>query len=88
MNAEDGAEILFGVARLMDQQQETDSSYAQQIRDTANAVYDITDELREWTALNESNPVDRQHVEEKAERDSVFGANEHRSELAHQLRLN
>lgn len=70
--AEDASEILFGLARVLEQygQNQDVTNY---VRAAANAVRDITD-------------LDTER-RDKVDRDSVFGAWEHSNEIRRALRL-
>jgi len=87
VDAIDGAEVLFAIARLLEQQHGIDYGYAVQMRRNANAIRDVTDELQPWVVANEDNPALARMWEKPSERDSVMGAGEHRSELAYRLNI-
>lgn len=86
-DAIDGSEVLFAIARLLEQQHGVDYGYAIQMRRNANAIRDVTDELQPWIVANEDNPLIARMWEKPEERDSVMGAGEHRSELAYRLNI-
>jgi hypothetical protein len=67
--AEDGSEILFALGRVLEANGAA-PGYVAQVRTAANAVRDLTD-------LHPDHGT--------SERDGVFGAAEHASELRHQL---
>lgn len=84
-NAQDGSEILFAVARLLEQKQGEEYGYAHQIRQAAHAVRDMTDQMQPWIVANEGDPLLQRMWQEISPRDDVMGAGEHRSELAYRL---
>jgi|SRR5690625_3815333 len=83
--AQDGSEILFAMARLLEQLHGTDDAYAGVVRKTAHAVRDITDQLRPWVVANEEDVPIRSTWQQADDRDSVMGAGQHHSELASHL---
>lgn len=83
--AQDGSDILFAVPRLLEQKHGKEYSYALQVRQTAHAVRDITDQMQPWIVANEEDPLLRRMWQEVSPRDDVMGAGEHRSELAYRL---
>lgn len=83
--AQDGSEILFAVARLLEQRHGTNDAYACLVRKTAHAVRDITDQLRPWVVANEEDALLRNIWQQTADRDSVISAGLHQSELAPRL---
>jgi|SRR5699024_111661 len=85
IKAEDGAEVLFGIAQNLEQKRGEYDDYAQQIRKTAHAIRDITDDLKPWVVANTSDQGIGRKTHIIPERDSSMGANEHRSELAFRL---
>src|SRR5699024_12181241 len=53
VDAIDGADVLFAIARLLEQQHGIDYGYAVQMRRNANAIRDVTDELQPWVRSEE-----------------------------------
>src|SRR5699024_11462213 len=84
-DAQDGSEILFAVARLLEQQHGKEYSYALLVRKTAHAVRDMTDQMQPWVVSNEEDPLLQRMWQDISPRDDVMGAGEHRSELAYRL---
>ncbi|WP_146362263.1 hypothetical protein [Arthrobacter yangruifuii] len=70
--AENASEILFGLARVLEEYGQN-QDVTKYVRSAADAVRDITD-------------LDTER-RDKGERDSVFGAWEHSSEIRRALRL-
>ena len=83
--AQDGSEILFAVARLLEQGHSTNDAYACLVRKTAHAVRDITDQLQPWVIANEEDALLRSIWQQADDRDSVTGAGQHQSDLASRL---
>jgi len=83
--AQDGSEILFAVARLLEQRHGTNDAYACLVRKTAHAVRDITDQLQPWVVANEEDALIRSVWQQADNRDSVLVAGQHQSELASHL---
>lgn len=84
-DAQNGSEILFAVARLLEQNHGEEYGYAHQIRQAAHAVRDMTDQMQPWMVANEEDPLLQRMWQEISPRDDVMGAGEHRSELAYRL---
>lgn len=84
-DAHDGSEILFALARLLEQRHGTEYGYAYLVRKAAHAVRDITDQLQPWVVANEEDALLRSVWQDVADRDSVMGAGQHQSDLASRL---
>lgn len=84
-DAQDGSEILFAVARLLERNYGREDRYTIQVRQTANAIRDITDQLQPWVVANEDDRFLQEMWQEIAPRDDVMGAGQHRAELAYKL---
>lgn len=84
-DAQDGSEILFAIARLLESKHGKEYGYAIQVRQTAHAIRDMTDQMQPWIVTNEQDPLIQRMWEKISARDDVMGAGEHRSELAYRL---
>lgn len=84
-DAQDGSEILFAVAQLLESQHGKDYGYALLLRSNAHAIRDITDQLQPWAIANEPDPLLREVWQDISPRDFGMGTGEHRSELAYRL---
>ena len=87
-DAQDGSEILFAVARLLEEKHGEEYGYAYLVRRTANAIRDITDQMQHWVVANEADPVLREIWQERSPRDHDIGAGQHHHELARRLDIN
>jgi hypothetical protein len=86
-DAQDGSEILFAVARLLEEEHGKEYGYALLLRENAHAIRVITDQLQPWAVANEKDPLLKELWQDIAPRDSVMGAGDHRSQLALRLGL-
>lgn len=87
-DAQDGSEVLFAVARLLEQKHGPDYGYAALMRRNAHAIRDITEQMQPWIVANEPDPLLKEMWQDVAPRDDVMGAGQHHSELAYRLGLN
>lgn len=84
-DAQDGSEVLFAVARLLEQKHGPDYGYAALMRRNAHAIRDITEQLQPWIVANEPDPLLKEMWQDVSPRDDVMGAGQHRAELAYRL---
>lgn len=84
-DAQDGSEILFAVAQLLESQHGKDYGYALLLRRNAHAIRDITDHLQPWAIANEQDPALKAIWHETSPREQPAGANAHKTELTRRL---
>jgi hypothetical protein len=85
-DAQDGSEVLFAVARLLEQKHGPDYGYAALMRRNAHAIRDITEQMQPWIVANEPDPLLQELWQDITPRDNATGAGQHRTELANRLR--
>lgn len=78
-DAHDGSEILFAVARLLENKHGMDYGYAHPVRKTAHAVHNMTDQIQPWVVANEADPLLKEMWQDLSPRDHVQGADSGRS---------
>ena len=86
-DSQDGADVLFAIARLLEQRHGSDYGYAAFMRQNAHAIRNITEQIQPWVVANEPDPLLQELWQDIAPRDSVTGAGNHRRELANRLGL-
>lgn len=86
-DAQDGSEVLFPVARILEEKHGPDYGYAILMRQNAHAIRDIIEQMQPWIVANEPDPLLQELWQDIAPRDSITGAGNHRRELATRLGL-
>ncbi|MCT1557374.1 hypothetical protein M3A96_04470 [Helcobacillus massiliensis] len=86
-DAQDGSEVLFAVARILEEKHGPDYGYAILMRQNAHAIRDIIEQMQPWIVANEPDPLLQELWQDIAPRDSITGAGNHRRELATRLGL-
>ena len=84
-DAQDGSELLFAVAQLLEAQHGKDYGYALLVRRNANAIRDITDHLQPWTVATEKDPALKAIWRNISPREEPTGAGAHKTELKRRL---
>lgn len=87
-DAQDGSEVLFAVARLLEQKHGPDYGYAALMRRNAHAIRDITEQMQPWIVANEPDPLLEELWQAVSPRDDVMGAGKHCSDLTYRLGIN
>lgn len=87
-DAQDGSEVLFAIARLLEQKHGPDYGYAVLMRRNAHAIRDITEQMQPWIVANEPDQLLREMWHDTTPRDHTTGAGQHRNELAYRLGIN
>jgi hypothetical protein len=85
VDAQDGSEVLFAVARLLEHKHGPDYGYAALMRQNAHAIRDIIEQMQHWIVANEPDPLLQELWQDYAPRDNTTGAGQHRTELANRL---
>lgn len=84
-DAQEGSEVLFAIARLLEQKHGPDYGYAELMRRNAHAIREITEQMQPWIVANESDPLLQELWQDITPRDHITGAGQHRTELASRL---
>jgi hypothetical protein len=84
-DAQDGSEVLFAVARLLEDKYGREYGYAKLVRNNAHAIRNLTDELQPWVVANEPDEALTDMWRQLSPRDSDLRAGSHNIELRRRL---
>lgn len=86
-DAQDGSEVLFAIARLLEQKHGPDYGYAALMRRNAHAIRDIIEQMQPWIVANEPDPRLQKLWQDLTPRDHTHGSGQHQTELASCLEI-
>lgn len=86
-DAQDGSEVLFAVAQILENKHGKEYGYAKLLRQNAHAIRDLTDSCQPWAVANETNADIAQMWDHLSPRDNGVVVENHHRELARRLEL-